>query len=46
MRHFVSAARSGEKGSETFENGYLVSKTIEAAYSSAKTGSWESIRED
>lgn len=46
MRHFVSAARSGEKGLETFDDGYQVSKIIEAAYRSAKTGSWESIRED
>ena len=46
MRHFVSAVRSGEKGLETFDDGYQVSKIIEAAYRSAKTGSWESIRED
>jgi len=46
MRHFLSAVSKGEKGLETFEEGYLVNKTIDAAYRSAKSGTWESIQQD
>ena len=46
MKHFVAAVAKGEKGLETFEEGYFVNKTIDAAYRSAKSGSWEPIRED
>ncbi len=46
MRHFLSAVLTGEKSLETFEEGYLVNKTIDAAYRSAKSGSWETIEGD
>ena len=46
IKHFLSSLSTGQKAIETFEEGYLVNKIIDAAYRSAKSGSWEPIEED
>jgi predicted dehydrogenase len=46
IKHFLLSLSTGQKAIETFEEGYMVSKIIGAAYRSAKSGSWEPIQED
>jgi predicted dehydrogenase len=46
FRHFLSSTLTGERALETFEEGYLVNKIIDAAYRSAKSNSWEQISGD
>ena len=46
IKHFLSSLSTGQKATETFEEGYLVNKIVDAAYASAKSGSWEAIKED
>lgn len=45
MRHFLQIVSTGEKAMETFEEGYFVNKAIDAAYRSARSGSWEPVRD-
>jgi predicted dehydrogenase len=45
MRHFLQVVSTGEKAIETFEEGYFVNKAIDAAYRSARSGSWEPVRD-
>jgi predicted dehydrogenase len=45
MRHFLQVVSTGEKAMETFEEGYFVNKAIDAAYRSARSGSWEPVRD-
>jgi predicted dehydrogenase len=46
FRHFLSSTLTGERALETFEEGYLVNRIIDAAYRSAKSNSWEQIPRD
>jgi len=43
LRHFVSCILDGEEPRETFEDGLLVNKIVDAAYRSAKSAKWEDI---
>jgi predicted dehydrogenase len=40
MKHFISAISRGSKSSETFEDGLVVNKLIDAAYESSRTTRW------
>ena len=46
FRHFVGAFRDGIRPRETFEDGYVVNATIDAAYRSMKSGNWEPVELD
>ena len=43
LRHFVSCIMEGKEPRETFEDGLLVNKIVDAAYRSVKSGKWEDI---
>jgi predicted dehydrogenase len=43
MRHFISTIAAGKKACETFEDGLVVNKIIDAAYASARTSKWVGI---
>ena len=43
LRHFVSCILEGKEPRETFEDGLLVNKIVDAAYRSAKSAKWEDI---
>jgi len=43
LRHFVSCILDGKEPRETFEDGLLVNKIVDAAYRSVKSGKWEDI---
>jgi len=43
LRHFISCILEGKKPRETFEDGLLVNKIVDAAYRSAKSAKWEDI---
>jgi predicted dehydrogenase len=43
FKHFLSALSTDQRALETFEEGYLVSRILGAAYRSSKTDSWESL---
>ncbi len=43
LRHFVEAIGRGEMPRETYRDGYIVNKILDAAYSSMKSGAWETI---
>jgi len=43
LRHFVSCVVEGKQPCESYEDGLLVNKVVDAAYRSAKSKRWESI---
>jgi predicted dehydrogenase len=43
LEHFLTCIGEGKQPRETFEDGLLVNKTIDAAYRSAKSKRWENI---
>jgi predicted dehydrogenase len=43
LEHFVSCIGEGKQPRETFEDGLLVNRTVDAAYRSVKSRKWESI---
>jgi predicted dehydrogenase len=43
MRHFVDHYVAGKAPSETFEDGVIVNRIIDACYRSMKTGNWEKV---
>ncbi len=43
MRHFVDCFAAGVAPSETFEDGVIVNRIIDACYRSMKTGQWEKV---
>jgi len=43
LGHFISCIGEGRQPRETFEDGLLVNKTVDAAYRSVKSRKWESI---
>ena len=43
MRHFVQSFESGTAPSETFHDGLVVNRILDACYRSMKTGTWEPI---
>lgn len=43
MRHFVSAFHAGIAPDETFTDGYIVNRVIDACYASMKSGTWENV---
>jgi len=45
LRHFVNTILSGNKSDETFEDGYLVNRIIDAAYKSSQESRWMDLEE-
>jgi predicted dehydrogenase len=43
MRHFIEHFAEGKAPSETFEDGVVVNRIIDACYRSMKTGLWEKV---
>jgi predicted dehydrogenase len=43
MRHFIDHFAAGTTPSETFEDGVVVNRIIDACYRSMKTGQWEKV---
>ena len=43
MRHFIDHFAAGKPPSETFEDGVIVNRIIDACYRSMKTGQWEKV---
>lgn len=43
MRHFVDTFAAGETPRETFEDGVVVNRILDACYRSMRTGSWEQV---
>jgi predicted dehydrogenase len=43
MRHFIDHFVAGKAPSETFEDGVIVNRIIDACYRSMKTGQWEKV---
>jgi predicted dehydrogenase len=43
MRHFIDHFVAGKQPSETFEDGVIVNRIIDACYRSMKTGQWEKV---
>ncbi|CAN5289380.1 Gfo/Idh/MocA family oxidoreductase [soil metagenome] len=43
MRHFVDCFVAGLTPRETFEDGYVVNRILDACYSSMKSGSWQPV---
>lgn len=43
MRHFIDHFAAGKRPSETFEDGVVVNRIIDACYRSMKSGQWEKV---
>lgn len=43
MRHFVDCFAEGRTPRETFEDGYIVNRILDACYASMKSGTWETV---
>ena len=43
MRHFIDHFAAGKQPSETFEDGVVVNRIIDACYRSMKSGQWEKV---
>ena len=43
MRHFVDRFAAGRRPMETFEDGVIVNRVIDACYRSMKTKQWEKV---
>lgn len=43
MRHFVDCFARGETPAETFEDGHVVNRILDACYASMKSGVWEKV---
>ena len=43
LQHFVHSVLEGKQPRETFEDGLLVNKVVEAAYRSVKSRRWEDV---
>lgn len=46
MRHFVERFAAGEAPDETFLDGLVVNRVLDACYRSMRTGTWESVAVD
>ena len=44
MRHFVECVRDGATPRETFEDGSIVNRVLDAGYRSMRTGRWVRVR--
>jgi predicted dehydrogenase len=44
MRHFVDCFAAGQPPRETFHDGYVVNRIIDACYASMQSGVWETVR--
>jgi predicted dehydrogenase len=44
MRHFVESVRDDRPPRETYEDGYIVNRILEAAYRSMRSRKWERLR--
>ncbi|MGQ4516921.1 Gfo/Idh/MocA family protein [Streptomyces sp. DW26H14] len=44
MRHFAECFERGEAPLETFEDGHIVNRVIDACYTSMRTGTWEKVQ--
>lgn len=45
MRHFVDAFAAGEAPRETFADGVVVNRVLDACYRSMRSGTWEQVRD-
>lgn len=43
MKHFVECVRDGCTPRETFQDGYIVNRILDAGYKSMKSGRWEKV---
>lgn len=43
MRHFVTAFAAGAAPSETFADGHVVNRVLDACYASMRSGTWEKV---
>jgi predicted dehydrogenase len=43
MRHFVERFAAGQDPDETFADGYVVNRVIDACYASMRSGTWERV---
>ncbi len=43
IRHFVDCIQAGRKPNVTFADGVIVNRVMDAAYASARSGTWQSI---
>lgn len=43
MRHFVECARDGATPRETYEDGYIVNRILDAGYQAMRSGQWISV---
>ncbi len=43
MRHFVECVRDGVTPRETYEDGYIVNRILDAGYESMRSGQWVSV---
>ncbi len=46
MRHFVECVRDGVTPRETYEDGYIVNRILEAGYASLRTGAWIDLSQE
>jgi predicted dehydrogenase len=46
MRHFVECVRDGVSPRETYEDGYLVNRILDAGYASLRTGAWVDLPQE
>jgi predicted dehydrogenase len=44
MRHFVDCFARGETPLETFEDGHVVNRVLDACYASMRSGTWEKVQ--
>lgn len=44
MKHFVDCVRAGETPRETYEDGYIVNRVLDAGYESMKSGLWTPVQ--
>jgi predicted dehydrogenase len=46
MRHFVECVRDGVTPRETYEDGYIVNRILDAGYASLRTGAWIDLSQE
>jgi len=43
MRHFVECVRDRREPNETYEDGYIVNRILDAGYESMRKGEWVTL---
>jgi predicted dehydrogenase len=46
MRHFVECVRHGRTPRETYHDGYLVNRILDAGYASLRSGAWVDLPQE